>query len=182
MRSISRPQGFTLLELMITLAVMAIALGMGVPTYQNMVARSQMSAAANDLIILVQNARGQAIRTRARVVVCPSTDGNSCGGSDWSQAISGVDENRDGTVDSSETVLRRASLGARIITSNKATLPLIFMPDGTARMGDASDDGIDDPDAIALCVDGHDDEARMIRVGFSSAQTGIVNAQGSTCQ
>lgn len=174
-------RGFTLLELLITVAVMAVALGFGVPSYNRIMANSQMAAATNDLLVLVQNARAQAMRTRNRVVVCPSTNGNSCSGSDWSQAISGVDTNRNDTIDGSEQILRRVELGPRIVASTLSDLPLIFLPDGTARMGEATDDGISDPEAIMVCVDGNTAPGRVVNVGFSGAQTQVVRVAEGEC-
>lgn len=174
-------RGFTLLELMITVAVMAIALGVGVPAYQQLLANSHMAAASNDLLVMMQNARAQAMRTRNRVVVCPTTNGSTCGGSDWSRAISGVDANRNDTVDGSEQILRRVELGSKIVATNQADLPLIFLPDGTARMGQAADDGIVDPEAITLCVEGSDRPGRTVEVGFSGAQTQVSHGEAGSC-
>lgn len=174
-------RGFTLLELLIALAVMALVLGMGVPAYKNMIANSQSTAAANDLMMMAQNARAQALRTRTRVVMCPSVDGQRCSGSDWSNAISGLDANRNDTIDGNETILRRVSLPQGIIVEAISETPLIFMPDGTARMGSSGDDGIDDPDAILVCTQNSSTAARWIRVGFSSAQTQVLRGSPDDC-
>lgn len=177
-----RSRGFTLLELLVTLAVMAVALGMGIPAYKNMVSNSQATAAANDLMMMAQAARAQAMRTRVRVVMCPTRDGARCSGNDWSRAISGLDANRNDTIDSNETVLRRVELARNVRVRAVGTLPLIFLPDGTARMGQASNDGINNPDAILICTTNSDEPGRWVRVGFSSAQTEIVRGTTDDCR
>lgn len=175
-------RGFTLLELMIALAVMAVALGMGIPAYRGMVANSQASAAANDLMMMAHGARAQAMRTRSRVIVCPTRNGQTCAGSDWSRAISGIDANRNDTIDSGETILRRVSIPRTVTAEAVSNTPLIFLPDGTARMGSSSNDGISDPDAILVCTGNSSTPSRWIRVGFSSAQTKVIRGDADDCQ
>lgn len=174
--------GFTLLELMVALVVMAVAIGMGIPAYKSMIANSQASAASNDLMMMAQSARAQAMRTRSRVVMCPTRDGQRCAGSDWSNAISGIDENRNDTLDAGETILRRVETSSAISARAISETPLIFLPDGTARMGRSTNDGIDDPDAILICSNSGSAPSRWIRVGFSSAQTEVVRGSADDCQ
>ena len=60
-------QGFTLIELMVTLAVLAIALSVGVPTYQSLTAQSSISSAGNDLLAALALARSEALKRDATV-------------------------------------------------------------------------------------------------------------------
>lgn len=62
-----RARGFTLIELMVTLAVLAIALSVGVPTYQSLTARSGLSAASNDLLAALAMTRSEALKRDAIV-------------------------------------------------------------------------------------------------------------------
>jgi len=62
-----RARGFTLIELMVTLAVLAIALSVGVPTYQTITARSSLSAASNDLLAALAMTRSEALKRDAIV-------------------------------------------------------------------------------------------------------------------
>ena len=41
----------------------------------------------NELVATVQYARSEAVRLNGRVMLCPSTNGTSCSGDDWSQLI-----------------------------------------------------------------------------------------------
>jgi type IV fimbrial biogenesis protein FimT len=62
-----KARGFTLIELMVTLAVLAIALSVGVPTYQTITARSGLSAASNDLLAALAMTRSEALKRDAIV-------------------------------------------------------------------------------------------------------------------
>jgi len=72
MRSASRRDGFTLLELAIALAVAAITLGVGVPGLGAWLAEQQLQERAEALLRTLDLARSEAVRHGARVDVCPA--------------------------------------------------------------------------------------------------------------
>jgi len=74
-------RGFTLLELLTTLAVAAIILSFGVPNFMDVVRNSRAAAGANELVTALSIARSEAAKRGARVSVCPSDDGATCHGS-----------------------------------------------------------------------------------------------------
>jgi type IV fimbrial biogenesis protein FimT len=73
-------RGFTLIELMVTLAVLGILLGIAVPSYQTFVMNSRMASQTNDLITALSLARSEAVKRAANVTVCASSDGATCTG------------------------------------------------------------------------------------------------------
>lgn len=77
-------RGFTLVELLVTMAVAAILLTIAVPSYQNFVINSRMAAQANDLITALNLARSEAVKRGANVTICASSNGTGCTGS-WHQ-------------------------------------------------------------------------------------------------
>jgi type IV fimbrial biogenesis protein FimT len=77
-------RGFTLLELMVTLAVAAILFSVAVPGFQQMVQRNRVITYTNDFIASVNFARSEAIRRSIPVSICASSDGATCAGN-WSQ-------------------------------------------------------------------------------------------------
>jgi len=77
--------GFTLTELMITLAIVAVLLTVGVPSLKTFMQGNQLIAATNELISALHVARSEAIKLNSRVSICDSSDGKTCAlTGDWS--------------------------------------------------------------------------------------------------
>ena len=77
--------GFTLFELMVTLAVAALILSLGVPGFRNFIQNNRATTHTNDLVTALNLGRSEATRRGASVLVCSSSDGATCSGSnDWS--------------------------------------------------------------------------------------------------
>jgi type IV fimbrial biogenesis protein FimT len=70
--------GFTLIELMIVIVLVAIFVTVGVPSFQNLVSDNRLSTQANRLVSSLQLARSEAIKLRTPVSVCRSNDGSTC--------------------------------------------------------------------------------------------------------
>lgn len=79
--------GFTLVELMVVLAVLAVLLGVAVPSFQNITNRNRLTAVTNEMVGALQLTRVEAVRRNGRVVFCPTTTGTACGGDDWTRSI-----------------------------------------------------------------------------------------------
>lgn len=77
-------RGFTLVELLVTMAVAAILLTVAVPNFQMFVLNSRMASQANDLITAFNMARSEAVKRAASVTVCASSNGTTCTGT-WAQ-------------------------------------------------------------------------------------------------
>jgi type IV fimbrial biogenesis protein FimT len=75
-----RQTGFSITELMVVLAIVAILLGIGVPSYRYITNSYRMSAEVNGLLGDLQYARAEAIREGQGVTVCVSPDGVNCSG------------------------------------------------------------------------------------------------------
>lgn len=71
--------GFTLTELMVTLAVFGILLGVGVPGLNELTQRQRVSTHANALVAALQLARSEAVRRGAPVSVSAVGDGFATG-------------------------------------------------------------------------------------------------------
>jgi len=74
----AKQTGFTLIELMFTIVVLAVLLGIGVPNFRDFVRNSRLTAAANDLLADVNLARSEAVKRRVPVTLCKSANGTDC--------------------------------------------------------------------------------------------------------
>ena len=74
-------RGFTLLELMVVVALLVLGVTVAIPALGGMVDEARLSAATNRLLGGLSLARGEALRRGERVTLCRSADGMECGGS-----------------------------------------------------------------------------------------------------
>lgn len=84
----SRQQGFTLVELMITLVLLTILLSFAVPSYRGFQASQQVHSVAADLLSALNLARSEAVKTAANVTLAPAVGGWNNG---WSVSRSGTE-------------------------------------------------------------------------------------------
>ena len=129
-------QGFTLMELLIVVAIIAISAQVAVPALMNLVRDNRLVSQLNGFTSSLLLARNQAASRNLHVALCPSTDGVSCtGGREWEMGwIVFVDSDDDRRVDEGETVLRRqqALRGGNTVESNVSRTSIGYSPMGRA--------------------------------------------------
>ncbi|MCC5869955.1 MAG: GspH/FimT family pseudopilin [Gammaproteobacteria bacterium] len=78
-------RGVTLLELLTTVAVLAILTGLGAPALHAMVLDAQRTAGVNAFVGAVQLARSEAVKRHSPVTLCKTIDYRQCAGpgTDW---------------------------------------------------------------------------------------------------
>jgi len=67
--------GFTLIELIVTISIIALSMTIAVPGFQNMLARNRVATQVNDFILATNLARSEALR-RGSVVSILAEDGS----------------------------------------------------------------------------------------------------------
>nr|WP_051464538.1 GspH/FimT family pseudopilin [Pseudoxanthomonas suwonensis] len=70
--------GFTLVELMVTLGVLAILVSMATPSFTSVINSNRLSSQANELVADIQLARSEALRRNRTVRLCRSDNGSAC--------------------------------------------------------------------------------------------------------
>ncbi len=102
--------GFTIIELMVVLAVFSILSALAAPSFKNILKQQEVNGQINNLVAMIYLARSEAIKRNHVVTVCKSEDKESCGGS-WSDGwIMFVDKNADGERSAIENVLTSGSI------------------------------------------------------------------------
>ena len=81
-----RIQGFTLIELMVTVAVLAIVLSIAVPSFQTLITNNKSQTMGDEFAQALNFARSEAVKNKKRVSICASSNGTSCTGS-WSEGF-----------------------------------------------------------------------------------------------
>lgn len=130
-------QGFTLIELMVTVAVLGIVVGLAVPGFQSATNGNRLASAANELISTMQVARMEAVRRNRRVSVCASANANAgddatCATSNVDGVIAYQDAAPHGDFDKNTDTLLRNTSFARILEITGDTF-LEYRSDGLAR-------------------------------------------------
>jgi type IV fimbrial biogenesis protein FimT len=173
-------RGFTLIELMITLAIAAILLTVGVPSFNEVIKNSRMATSTNKFITAANLARSEAIKRSVRVTVCKSNNGTACtNANNWDQGwIVFTDENNNAAYNSAtETLLRVASgLGNNLTLTGNANVAnyLSYTASGQSQLiGGAFQAG-----TFSLCdgVAPADNDGRnmvLSRTGRLSLTTGV---------
>ena len=104
-------RGVTLIELMVTVAIIAILAGLAAPSFVRLIASNALATQANSLLADVRLARSEAIKRGHSVTLCPTGNASnldSCSGNDWKAGwIVFADTDSNNAKGAGETILRR---------------------------------------------------------------------------
>jgi len=79
--------GFTLIELMVTLVITAIVLSIAIPSFQSQMLNNRSIALGEDFASAINFTRAEAVKRAGRVSLCASDDGETCSGGSWNDGF-----------------------------------------------------------------------------------------------
>lgn len=144
-----KSNGFTLLELMVTIFVVAILISVGVPGFVRTIQTSRMASSTNDLVTSIHRARSEAVKRHVPVTLCASNNplsgapacnvgGNMVG---WVVFVDDADIDGNGqpdgniVIDPGEVILEaHGALPAQLTVSSDAAF-ISFTSNGFRRNG-----------------------------------------------
>jgi type IV fimbrial biogenesis protein FimT len=150
-----RTRGFTMVELMVTIAVAAILLAVAIPSFESVINSNRLATASNEMMAALQTARMESVRRNGRTAMCLSADPQAatpaCAAAASARGwIVFTDADKNATPTAAE-VLRMATIPSqvRMLSSGNFGNTIVFRPDGMAYNGAAPLTG-----AIAFCIPG----------------------------
>jgi len=128
--------GFTLIELMVTVAVLAITVMVAIPSFQSVIASNQLQEARDRLRSAIQYAKSEAIGRNETVSMCPSSNGTACGNnSHWNSFWIVVTDGNDTGAVSVGTLLRvftAPNSSQATVSHSDSQVVFRFTPEGIA--------------------------------------------------
>ena len=103
-----KQKGFNLLELLITLLIVAVLSTVAVPVFDHSKKNSEMVSNINAMQSTLMMARSEALSRRDRITICKSADGLACTkAGNWAQGwVVFVDSDEDATIDMEELIIK----------------------------------------------------------------------------
>ncbi len=153
----NRPHGFTLIELMIALVIIAILMVIGLPSMSEFIKNERLTSQINSLNSYLQYARSEAITRHSQVIVCASSSGSSCSGGDWQDGwLVYIDKDEDGSYSSGDEITRvhdalkgdttiGSTGGSEVVYDNRG-----FSPDSSATFSICDDRGASKGKSITI--------------------------------
>lgn len=125
-----RSKGFTLVELMVAIAILGIVGSLAIPAMSNFAMRQRVSSQANEIMLSLAFARSEAIKRNASILMIPVTDASTGWSDGWCVGPTTIN-------DCSHADVLRSFPGGSGVTINSAFLAsgatrLSFLRDGTA--------------------------------------------------
>lgn len=152
-------RGFTLIELIITMAIAVVLLSIAVPSFTTMLRNNRVTTLANEFITTINLARSEAIR-RGTTITVSSTSGNTAWQNGWSM-----------TPAASSTVLRQTAAlpSGNTLIASASTSSISF--DSLGRASNLSQTASDqDVRTFTLC-NSNTTTGREIKILFTGRPT-----------
>ena len=154
-------RGFTLIELMITISLAAILVTVGVPSFNGLIERNQLTSNINQFVSSLSVARSEAIKRKEIVALCASADGETCSpGSGfengWIIYVESVAPRNVRDVNNEDLIWVQEALPNGItLTNDSSSNSFLYRSTGRISGGAAR---------VVLCKDAQTDKARALTI------------------
>jgi type IV fimbrial biogenesis protein FimT len=172
-------RGFTVIDLLVTMAALAIVILVAVPSSKAAIHKHQITEAAGNLLSGLAEARTESIARSSTVTICPSSNGFTCRHDDnWDLGwLVYTDGNADGQVQEFEKLLAFEAPADKIrIRARGAVASRASFTAAGLTPTDQADSGI-----FLVCLSGSDVEPLVVDVGADGLTT-LRPARGQTCE
>lgn len=171
-----RWHGFTLVEMLVTLAIGTILLAIAIPGYAFFINASRLTAVTNDLVLVLHLARSEAIKRGMRVTVCKTSNATAAPpvcdtAASWQQGwLVFADGGTRGVIDSGDALLwtQDSAHTAVTITSNNYGQYISYLPSGRSQGSNGLPNG-----TIQICVAGTRRDIIINRTGRPRLDSGV---------
>lgn len=117
-------RGFTIIELMIAVALIAVMVVIGVPAFTSTINSNEVVANSNSFLSALKLARTEATKRRQNIIVCASANQSDCASNNWSDGwIVFEDADNDAIFDAGETIIDTYDLPAGFTITRAAAGP-----------------------------------------------------------
>ncbi|MFM5278515.1 GspH/FimT family pseudopilin [Aeromonas caviae] len=164
-------KGFTLLELMIAIALGVILLGIGVPAMSSLLNENTLKFESQTILKYLRFARSQAIDNQQSVTACLADANDKCVTTNPTQFLVFVDSagnNKNNVLNNGEQLLARSAAFPRTLTATNDRVSTTFSPDGTSIGTNAT---------LSLCSPGN----AQINLVIASSGRSSQSTQANIC-
>lgn len=165
-----RQQGFTLVELMVTVGIAGIVLMIAIPNMSEFVKNERLTTATNTLISDLMLARSKAVEMNQPVILCSSSNQTSCDNSNFEEGwIVGIDDDASDSLDASDTLIKvQQALGVDVSVNDGGLKSIKFDEKGFTPDYSSAD-------VLSICDSRNDSHSKAI----SFSKTGRISRGGT---